>query len=139
MASSSRRTRPTEYDDGRSNVSSFYGQRRPAYDAVAGGEGEGPAVDPVSLRAGRERRDSASTFFGRNVDEYGPETRHDDYNNRNSFFAQAPRTEPVKGLGNDEADATPGSAWDVFADFNNAGPRYSGANNLASAALDHKG
>jgi hypothetical protein len=38
---------------------------------------------------------------------------------RGSYY---PRSEPVKG---DEA-------WDVYADFNNAGPRYSGAVNLSA-------
>ncbi|KAF9005520.1 hypothetical protein BDQ17DRAFT_1389814 [Cyathus striatus] len=41
--------------------------------------------------------------------------------NRNTFFP-AVREEPLKG-GRDEEPAN--DAWDVYADFNNAGPRYS--------------
>ncbi|KAF6755899.1 hypothetical protein DFP72DRAFT_989966 [Ephemerocybe angulata] len=41
--------------------------------------------------------------------------------NKNSFF-NGGREEPLKG-GKDEED----EAWDVYADFNNAGPRYSSA------------
>lgn len=44
--------------------------------------------------------------------------------NRGSFFP-AGRQEPLKG---DAADSKgPTDAWDVYADFNNAGPRYSTA------------
>jgi len=42
-----------------------------------------------------------------------------------SYF-DAGREEPVKG-GNDEVEQPNESGWDVFADFNNAGPRYSHA------------
>lgn len=47
--------------------------------------------------------------------------------NKSSFF-HAGREEPVKG-GRDEEEEGGGrnAGWDVFADFNNAGPRYSGA------------
>ncbi|KZT39912.1 hypothetical protein SISSUDRAFT_984096 [Sistotremastrum suecicum HHB10207 ss-3] len=49
--------------------------------------------------------------------------------NRNSFIAPA-REEPVK-LGHDEEEFVGGQGqedpWDVYADFNNQGPRYSGA------------
>ncbi|KAF9568754.1 hypothetical protein CPC08DRAFT_624866 [Agrocybe pediades] len=45
--------------------------------------------------------------------------------NRNSFFPAA-REEPLKG-GRDEEANEVGDAWDVYADFNNAGPRYSSA------------
>jgi hypothetical protein len=48
--------------------------------------------------------------------------------NQNSFL-DVGRTEPLKG-GYDEEDhlgGKNGGNWDVFADFNNAGPRYSTA------------
>lgn len=53
--------------------------------------------------------------------------------NQASFF-DAGRTGPVKGGRDEEADAFIGGGqqggeggWDVFADFNNAGPKYSSA------------
>jgi hypothetical protein len=42
-----------------------------------------------------------------------------------SFF-DAGREEPVKG-GYDEVEQPNEGGWDVYADFNNAGPRYSAA------------
>jgi hypothetical protein len=42
-----------------------------------------------------------------------------------SFF-DAGREEPVKG-GHDEYEQPNEGGWDVYADFNNAGPRYSHA------------
>lgn len=44
--------------------------------------------------------------------------------NRNTFFPAA-REEPLKGGADEEAGES--DAWDVYADFNNAGPRYSSA------------
>jgi hypothetical protein len=44
--------------------------------------------------------------------------------NRGSFF-HAGREEPLKG-GVDE-ETPEADAWDVYADFNNTGPRYSSA------------
>jgi len=43
--------------------------------------------------------------------------------NRDSF-AHSGRSGPVKGAYDDEDDGK-GGGWDVYADFNNAGPRYS--------------
>ncbi|KAF8334684.1 uncharacterized protein EI90DRAFT_3049835 [Cantharellus anzutake] len=43
-----------------------------------------------------------------------------------------PRTEPVK-MGDEETGA--GTGWDVYADFNNSGPRYLGAGNLSTAIM----
>jgi len=51
--------------------------------------------------------------------------------NRNSFFPAA-REEPLKG-GRDEETNNAGDAWDVYADFNNAGPRYSSAFGMGQA------
>lgn len=48
--------------------------------------------------------------------------------NRNSFFHTG-REEPLKGGRDEEEPATPGTgdAWDIYADFNNTGPKYSTA------------
>jgi len=46
--------------------------------------------------------------------------------NRDSF-RRIGRQEPVKGEPDEEHDAGEMEAWDVYADFNNAGPRYSTA------------
>ena len=45
--------------------------------------------------------------------------------NRASFF-HVGREEPLKD-GRDEEQAGKGEAWDIYADFNNTGPRYSSA------------
>ncbi len=70
-------------------------------------------------------RDDASSFFnpepGRaSLDRLGGRGGTAGYN-QNSFYPGA-RAEPLKG-GRDEEE----EAWDVYADFNNAGPRYSTA------------
>jgi len=46
--------------------------------------------------------------------------------NRHSFHL-AGREEPLRGGPDEEQDAAEGGAWDVYADFNNTGPRYSTA------------
>jgi len=46
--------------------------------------------------------------------------------NRNSFHL-AGREEPLRGGPDEEQDTGEGGVWDVYADFNNAGPRYSTA------------
>ncbi|KAF7327033.1 hypothetical protein MKEN_00278300 [Mycena kentingensis (nom. inval.)] len=90
--------------DRKSTVSSFYGRK--SSDALTNDYAHTNAAGRAPLR------DDASSFFGRtSTDMLG-------------------REEPLKG-GRDEEDemeAGPGSAgWDVYADFNNAGPRYAGA------------
>jgi hypothetical protein len=50
--------------------------------------------------------------------------------NRMSYF-DAGREEPVKG-GYDEVEQPNEGGWDVFADFNNTGPRYSHAFGLGN-------
>jgi hypothetical protein len=47
-------------------------------------------------------------------------------------YLDAGREEPVKG-GNDESEQPNEGGWDVFADFNNAGPRYSHAFSLGQS------
>jgi len=81
----------------------------------------------------RSRRDSQSTFFGRN-DDFGEEGSEQprESGGRASLYGQ-PRQEPVKGGLPWEEDT--GGAFDIYADFNNVGPRYSGAQNLNPEAL----
>ena len=110
-----------EYDR-KSAVSSFYGGRRSSIDAL---NRDYAAPAPVS------RRDSSSSFFnpmGTGNPSRGAADPTRAYNagyNRMSYF-DAGRSEPVKG-GYDEVEQPNEGGWDVFADFNNAGPRYSHA------------
>ena len=114
--------------DIKSHVSSFYGGR-PSGDALNNDYSGNPAVESQ-----RGRYDSASSYHNQDVDQPRPSTellnggtRSAGYN-QNSFF-DAGRTEPLKG-GYDDEDPMRGKnegSWDVFADFNNAGPRYSAA------------
>lgn len=98
--------------DRKSTVSSFYGGRRTSGDVLSN--------DFPPTQQTRPRVDSTNSFYGGNrmsrADGYEAPTAG---YNANSYF-DAGRTEPVKG-GDEEA------AWDVYADFNNAGPRYSTA------------
>lgn len=120
--------------DRKSTVSSFYG-RRSSVDALNRDyAAPAPTTDP------RARRDSSSSFFSPTITGTLPRGAAVPTNtsgagyNRMSFF-DAGREEPVKG-GNDEAERPNEDGWDVYADFNNAGPRYSHAfgigNNEAS-------
>lgn len=113
--------------DGKSPVSSYYGGR-PSGDALNNDYSGNPARPP------RNRFDSSSSYYNQDVDRprsstelLNGGTRSAGYN-QNSFF-DAGRTEPLKG-GDDEEDPLRGKgdgSWDIFADFNNAGPRYSEA------------
>ena len=116
--------------DRRSAVSSFYGGRRSSVDALNRDYAAPPPSDQ------RARRDSSSSFF--NPDGTGPLPRgaapsrmHSAGYNRMSYL-DAGREEPVKG-GNDEAEGPNEGGWDVYADFNNAGPRYSHAFGLGQS------
>lgn len=104
-----------EYDR-KSTVSSFYGGRKSSDVLNADFAGS-------SARA----RDDASSFFHSDnrmaAEAHSSRPRNAGYN-RGSFF-HVGREEPVKG-GRDEEEAQ-NDAWDVYADFNNAGPRYSTA------------
>jgi hypothetical protein len=112
--------------DRKSTVSSFYGGRKSSLDALN-------TDFPTSSGPARPR-DDASSFFN---PEQGGRGSVDMLNggrsstagyNRGSFF-HAGREEPLKG-GRDELEAGNHGAdgvWDVYADFNNAGPRYSTA------------
>lgn len=115
--------------DRKSTVSSFYGGRKSSVDAL---QSEFPSSSNPSFHPpqplGRVRHDSASSFYNPNgpsrasveMLNHAPSAGY----NRNSFF-DAGREEPVKG-GYDE-ESTRDDGFDVFADFNNAGPRYSTA------------
>jgi hypothetical protein len=59
------------------------------------------------------------------MDHLNGATRSSAGYNRGSFF-HVGREEPLKG-GRDEETDPQEDAWDVYADFNNAGPRYSSA------------
>jgi hypothetical protein len=122
-----------EYDR-KSAVSSFYGDRRSSVDAL---NRDYTAAAPTADR--RSRRDSSSSFFNpaapanlpRGATEPVP-VQSAGYN-RMSYF-DAGREEPVKG-GYDEvaqAEQPNEGGWDVYADFNNAGPRYSHAFGLGN-------
>lgn len=113
--------------DRKSHVSSYYGGRRSANDSNNDYSGNPP-------RSQGGRYDSASSYHNQDVGQPRPSTellnggtKSAGYN-QNSFF-DAGRTEPLKG-GYDEEDPLGGKnegSWDVFADFNNVGPRYSEA------------
>lgn len=106
--------------DRKSTVSSFYGARKPSVDAL------NQDYPPQPMVGGR--RDDASSFFSpdrSSMDHLnGPRTGSAGYN-RGSFFHTG-REEPLKG-GRDEEIPAEADAWDVYADFNNTGPRYSSA------------
>jgi hypothetical protein len=125
-----------DFDDRKSTVSSYYGRR--SQDILS--SNPSPAEHLPMTTQPRQRIDSSSSYNPKgNGDEYSP--RHDSfsnppsargaphagfnvgYNNRDSF-AQSRRSERVKGAYDDEEEGK-GPGWDVYADFNNAGPRYS--------------
>jgi len=96
--------------DAKSTVSSFYGGRRNSSDALNA----------------RSRRDDVSSFLAPTSQSAGDQQLNDNNvssagYNRMSFLHTG-REEPLKG-GHDEDQQT----WDVYADFNNVGPRYSAA------------
>ncbi|EIW52438.1 uncharacterized protein TRAVEDRAFT_156213 [Trametes versicolor FP-101664 SS1] len=109
--------------DRKSTVSSFYGGRRTSVDAL---NNDFPPPGPPG---GRTRADSASSFYGANrasrADPFDAGTPSAGYN-RASYF-DGGRTAPVKPGVDEESQAAADPAWDVYADFNNAGPRYSTA------------
>ncbi|KAJ8480806.1 hypothetical protein ONZ45_g15524 [Pleurotus djamor] len=119
--------------DRKSTVSSFYGGRKSSFDAL-NNEYTSPeqqyASPPVGAQA-RPRRDSASSFYNPeqasrvSTDLLNGQPRPSGGYTRETFFPGA-RSEPLKG-GRDEEEAGAGPVWDVFSDFNNAGPRYSTA------------
>ena len=121
-----------EYDR-KSAVSSFYGGR-PSGDAL---NHDYSSPSPTAPPDGRARRDSASSFFNPNAGNASRPSadvlrgQSAGYN-RQSFF-DAGRQEPIKGGYNDEEAHGNDAGWDVFADFNNTGPRYSTAFGLGQS------
>jgi hypothetical protein len=110
---------PMDYDR-RSAVSSFYGGRRSSVDALNREYAAPPSSNP------RARCDSSSSGFNPNGTlPRGAARAHGAGYNRMSY-SDAGREEPVKG-GNDEVKRPNEDGWDIYADFNNAGPRYSHA------------
>ncbi|GAW09224.1 hypothetical protein LENED_011366 [Lentinula edodes] len=124
--------------DRKSTVSSFYGGRRGSQDALNNDfpSSSGPSYPNYAQGRGR---DDASSFFdpdrtSRNLDGAGRASTAG--YNRGSFFL-AGREEPVKGGRDEEGGAGGnGGAWDIYADFNNEGPRYSSAFGSSSTAAD---
>lgn len=118
------------------NEESVYGraasgqQMRSVYEPVEADDD--PFTPPVDTK--RSRRDSQSTFFGRNdyEDDDGQPRQSD---GRTSLYGQ-PRQEPLKSVPWEEDT---GGAFDIYADFNNAGPRYAGAPNLETLATGKDG
>jgi hypothetical protein len=105
--------------DRKSTVSSFYQGRRPG-DAQGG---DMPRMSSSS-RPLNAPRDDASSFYNpgeRPSYDHLSNSRPSAGYNQGSYF-NAGREEPVKG-GRDEQDDE--EAWDVYADFNNSGPKYS--------------
>jgi len=112
--------------DRKSTVSSFYRGRRESFDAL-----NADAPITPSVAGDRSRHDDASSFYDphqagrRSADPFS----HSAGYNRSSYF-DAGRTAPVKGIQDDEEMALGGNGgagdngWDAYADFNNAGPRY---------------
>jgi hypothetical protein len=101
------RTTTTTTMDAKSTVSSFYGGRKPNAVDVAKGH-----TDDASSFFQPDRASQRSADLLNHPSSAGY--------NRMSFL-HAGRQEPLKG-GYDEEE---GQTWDVYADFNNAGPRYS--------------
>ncbi|KAH8086023.1 hypothetical protein BXZ70DRAFT_1011844 [Cristinia sonorae] len=110
--------------DRKSTVSSFYGGRRSNAEALNGG------YPPPDAQAGRMRTDSASSFYNPN----GPSRASAELLTRptagynSGSYSHAGRAEPVKGAYDEEESAgLRDDGFDIYADFNNAGPKYSGA------------
>jgi len=120
--------------DRKSTVSSFYGGRKTSLDALNSDFPSPSAPNYVSPGQEQVSRDAASSFFHPerasrgNLDLLDGGRISSAGYNRGSFFLTG-REEPLKG-GRDEDDHRENGndgAWDVYADFNNAGPRYSAA------------
>jgi len=80
----------------------------------------------VGRPSGRGRDDSSSFFPGEasSMDHINASRPSAGYNK--GSFHLAGREEPVRGGPDEEQNnGEGGEAWDVFADFNNTGPRYS--------------
>ncbi|KAI6018390.1 hypothetical protein EDC04DRAFT_2742178 [Pisolithus marmoratus] len=119
--------------DRKSTVSSFYGARR-STDILNTNPPTTGRGGQYAVPSTRPRVDSASSFYA----DRQSRTSHDLLNhpgqsagyNASSFF-DVGRQEPVKGGADEEEEeeeAQPqADSWDIYADFNNVGPRYSTA------------
>ncbi|KAJ3556762.1 hypothetical protein NM688_g1846 [Phlebia brevispora] len=113
-----------EYDR-KSAVSSFYDRRRSSVD-VLNQDFPSPST-PHYGQPERTRHDSASSFYNPNgpsrtsAEHWAQQPPAAGYNS--SSYFDAGRTEPVKGGYDEERD----EPFDIYADFNNTGPRYSKA------------
>ena len=113
--------------DRKSAVSSFYGGRRGSFDAL-NNDFSAPAPQYATTAPSRPRADSSSSFYANRPSRASNDVLNGGSAgyNRMSFF-DAGRAEPLKGGRDEEEEAMTGDPWDVYADFNNAGPRYSTA------------
>lgn len=113
--------------DRKSVGSSFYGGRRPSADALQR-DFPSPTHYADYAPAAHARQDSRSSFY--NPD--GPSRASVELLNQPtsgynpSTFLEGGRQEPIKG-GYDEEAAFRDEPFDIYADFNNQGPRYSKA------------
>ena len=112
-----------EYDR-KSAVSSFYGGRRASGDAL---QQDFPSPSHYADYPSHARQDSRSSFYNPN----GPSRASVELLNQpsagyNPSTFQGGRQEPIKG-GYDEESAFQDEPFDIYADFNNQGPRYSKA------------
>jgi len=113
---------PRDADDKRSVVSSFYSGRR-SQDILA--SNQSPIGEHIPLSQQRQDGYYKDDFSPGDENFRGmPPPRASSGYNRDSF-ARSARTEPVKGLHEEDGQGGGGAGWDVYADFNNAGPRYS--------------
>jgi hypothetical protein len=82
---------------------------------------------PDSVNVGYGQDDNSLSYPGEasSLEHINPSRPSVGYNP--DSFRRMGRQEPVKGGADEEQDAGEMEAWDVYADFNNAGPRYSSA------------
>jgi hypothetical protein len=113
-----------EYDR-KSAVSSFYGGRKSSGEVL---HQDFPSASHFTNDLSHGRQDSRSSYY----DPSGPTRASAELLNQQSAgyntttFPGGGRQEPVKG-GYDEESAFRDEPFDIYADFNNEGPRYSRA------------
>jgi hypothetical protein len=113
----------------RSGTASYYDdqQRRQSQAAYSHRPAQSTSSQ-AALGMERDRRDSSATLFN-NMNQ-PRSTTPGGYNQ--ASYTKAGRAEPVKGGWEEEQDVASAqtgndNSWDVYADFNNAGPKYSSA------------
>ena len=116
--------------DRKSGVSSYYSGRRS--EDVLNQDFPSPTrgqYQQVDRQADHLQHDSASSFYNPNgpsrasVEQF---SRQPTAGYNGASYYDTGRTEPVKG-GYDEESPFQDEPFDIYADFNNAGPRYSKA------------